>query len=87
VLNQARKGNKLRLALRQLNPVAENVVRYPVDVRICALSASLDLLVLVWFFNLVQSSCHDPVVLLGAEDLPKEAKGLCAAQDSKFLNY
>jgi hypothetical protein len=70
VLNQTRKGNKLRFALRQLNPVAEDVIRYPVDVRICALSASLDLVVLIWFFNLVKSACHDPVVLLGAEDLP-----------------
>jgi len=53
VLDQTSEADVFRLALGQLNPIVQDVVSDPVNARIHASTASLNLFILVWLFNVI----------------------------------
>jgi hypothetical protein len=67
--------------IRELNPILEKVIVYPVDVLIHTLTAALVRPVAAFLFCLVKDSFNDPVVFLDAVKFAPESKS-CGSTES-----
>ena len=85
VLDQASLLNVLGAAIRKLDPVLEQVGRYPEDSFVDALTASLHGRILRFFLCIGQATRSNPVVGLRAVDLSAEADGVGPGHDGQAL--
>lgn len=72
--------------LGQLNPVIEDVVSNPVHMCVNTCAARLNLAILDGLFNMLESTCDNPVISLGSKYFTSKTKRSGTASLRKFLD-